>query len=134
MLHLASTLVLLLIGLGLVYRRHASAHLGCMLAAFFIDVFLVIYIESTRGAVEAVVTRGKGLVWFHAGVSVAVLLLYVAQLTLGWQLIAGRQLSAQPIHAGSMPLKSGSHRALHRNLGLLFCFLRLLNYGTAFLM
>ena len=135
MLHFASTLVLVLIGLGLYYRRQPGVHLRLMTSAFLIDLFLVIYIETTRGAVEAVVTRGKGLVWFHAGVSVAVLMLYVAQLTLGWQMLAKRQPAlavagtAPPVVPGGSP-----HRVLHRNLGITFCVLRLLNYVTAFML
>ena len=43
-----------------------------MIAAFATDVLLVLYIEITRHAVETVVTTVRPLIWFHAGISLAV--------------------------------------------------------------
>jgi hypothetical protein len=129
MLHAISTVVVVLIAVGLYFRRRPELHVKFMTAAFVTDLALVVWIEATRGAVETVVARPKPLVWFHAGVSVAVLVLYVVQLTLG------RRLLYAPAAAGPAAAPTGSgHRALHRNLGITFCVLRGLNYVTAFML
>ncbi|MCH8268460.1 MAG: hypothetical protein IH846_13160, partial [Acidobacteria bacterium] len=49
MLHIASTLVLVLIVAGLYNRRRPQWHLRFMLSAFVVDLMLVLYIEATRG-------------------------------------------------------------------------------------
>lgn len=117
MLHIASTLVLVLVVTGLLNRRRPNIHLKFMVAAFTVDLLLVLYIEFTRGAVERVASQVDSLLWFHAGVSLAVLLSYVAMIALGRQLLTG-QMTA---------------RATHRNLGIAFCVLRSLNYVTSFM-
>lgn len=116
-LHLISSAVLLLIAIGFRYRRDPAMHVRLMTAAFAVDLALVLYIEGTRQAVETVVTHTAPLVWFHAGVSTLVLALYVAQLTVGRRMLAGRSTS----------------RRLHIALGLTFCVARGLNYATAFI-
>ena len=113
MLHAASTGVLVLIAAGLWFRkRNPVAHLRLMLAALTADVVLVLYIEISRRAVEKVVTHVRPLLWFHAGVSVAVLVCYVLMIVLGRPMLAGRYET----------------RALHRNMGIAFVALRLVNY------
>ena len=89
MLHLISTLVLLLIIGGVYYRRRPHIHLRFMLAAFAIDFSLVLYIEATRHAVEKVVVHAGLLLWFHVVVSVAVLVAYLAQIQLGRRILGG---------------------------------------------
>lgn len=115
-LHLVSSLVLLLVIAGLMNRRHTTRHIRIMTAAFLLDLGLVLYIEGTRQAVETVVAHTSPLVWFHAGVSTLVLVLYVAQIALGRRMLAGRP----------------SPYRLHMVLGLTFCLCRGLNYATAF--
>lgn len=116
-LHAISTAVVVLIVLGVVNRRTPMLHQRLMTTAFLLDLALVLYIETTRHAVERVVGPAGPLVWFHAAVSTAVLGLYVAQLRLGRQLLAGRTAS----------------RRVHVALGLTFLLCRGLNYATAFL-
>lgn len=116
-LHAISTAVVALIVLGVVNRRTPVLHQRLMTTAFVLDLALVLYIETTRHAVERVVGPAGPLVWFHAAVSTAVLGLYVAQLRLGRQLLAGRTAS----------------RRVHVALGLTFLLCRGLNYATAFL-
>lgn len=116
-LHAISTAVVALIVLGVVNRRTPVLHQRLMTTAFVLDLALVLYIETTRHAVERVVGPAGPLVWFHAAVSTAVLGLYVAQLRLGRQLLAGRSAS----------------RRVHVALGLTFLLCRGLNYATAFL-
>lgn len=84
MLHLASSLVVVLLAVGLWFRhRRPRLHLRLMISAFVLDLLLVLYIEIFRHAVEKVVARVSPLLWFHAGVSVGVLLCYVAMILLG---------------------------------------------------
>jgi hypothetical protein len=115
-LHLVSSVVVLLIIAGVMNRRHTARHMRIMTAAFVLDLGLVLYIEGTRQAVETVVAHTSPLVWFHAGVSTLVLVLYVAQIALGRRMLAGRP----------------SPYRLHMVLGLTFCLCRGLNYATAF--
>src|SRR5690349_4616960 len=117
MLHAISTLVLLLITAGVYYRKETRTHLRLMLAAFVIDVSLVIYVEASRHAVAKVVQRAGLRLWFHVLVSVAVLVAYVAQIQLGRRILQGFVAS----------------RGLHIKLGLTFCTLRLLNYIASFM-
>lgn len=117
MLHIASTLVLVLIVAGLYHRRRPQWHLRFMLSAFVVDLMLVLYIEATRGAVEKVAGSVNSLLWFHAGISLAVLLCYLAMIGLGRKLLAGQTLP----------------RMAHRNLGIAFCLLRTSNYVTSYM-
>lgn len=116
--HLASTGVLLLIARGL-YLRHRNrvAHARAMLAAFCIDVLLVVYIEVARGAVETVAGSTDPIVLFHAAVSIVVLGLYVALVLLGRKVLHGEARLT----------------TAHRNCGMAFVVLRTANYVTAFL-
>ena len=116
-LHLLSTLVVLLVTAGVLSRGNTARHMRLMCAAFAVDLGLVLYIEGTRHAVEVVVATPRPLVWFHALVSTFVLCLYVAQITLGRRMLAGRV----------------SSRRVHMALGLTFLLCRSLNYATAFL-
>lgn len=120
MLHLLSTIVLLLIAAGVYYRKRTHLHLGLMTSAFVLDVVMVLWIELTRHAVEKTVNpehHTGALLWFHIAVSVGVLVAYVWQIELGRRLLRG--LAAT--------------RGLHIKLGATFCTLRLLNYVTSFL-
>ena len=116
-LHIVSTLVLALIVLGLLNRRRPQWHLPFMVSAFMVDFVLVLYIELTRGAVERVAGGTETLVWFHAGISTAVLACYVGMMVLGRRLL--RQQTA--------------FRNAHMKLGITFCVLRSLNYVTSFM-
>jgi uncharacterized membrane protein YozB (DUF420 family) len=118
MLHIASTAVLLLIATGLWFRkRRPELHFRMMIAAFACDVLLVLYIELTRHAVEIVARQIRPIIWFHAGVSLAVLVCYVLMILLGRPMLAGRYET----------------RMLHRCVGVTFVVLRSLNYVTSFM-
>jgi uncharacterized membrane protein YozB (DUF420 family) len=126
-------IVLVLIGLGLYYRRQPQRHLRFMTAAFVTDLGLVVWIEATRGAVETVVSGPKTMVWAHAGISLAVLILYVSQIVLGRQLLARQEMVLG--EAVTVPVHNGDRRrTLHLVLGLTFCVLRALNYVTALML
>lgn len=118
MLHAASTAVLALIACGLWYRKRDRVwHLRLMVTAFVADVLLVLYIEMTRHAVETVAAKVRPMIWFHAGVSLAVLLCYVAMILLGRPMLAGRYET----------------RKLHFAVGIAFVVLRSLNYVTSYM-
>jgi hypothetical protein len=115
-LHLISTFVLILIAGGLRFRRTPRLHLTFMVTAFVTDLALVVYIEATRHAVEKVAARVNAMLWFHAGVSLATLVCYCVLLYLGTGILKGASAS----------------KAVHRNVGMTFVALRLLNYVTSY--
>jgi len=118
LLHVLSTLVVIIVAAGFWLRKRRNAlHIRLMISAFLIDLCLVIYIEISRHAVQKVVTSTRPLVWFHAAVSVAVLATYVMMIQLGRGLLAGRPMA----------------RRWHRVLGMTFVVLRSLNYVTSYL-
>lgn len=117
-MHFLSTVVLLIIFTGLWFRkRKPQLHLRLMITAFTIDVLLVLYIEISRHAVEKVATHIQPLLWFHAGVSLAVLICYVVLILLGRPMLAGKFET----------------RTLHRTVGIAFVTLRVLNYVTSYM-
>ena len=115
-LHLASSFVLALIVVGTWFRRKSPRlHVGLMVAAFVVDLSLVVYIEATRLAIETVSTTPVSFVHLHALISTLVLVAYVAQLTLGWRVLTG----------------VGAARRVHATVGIAFVSLRSLNYLTS---
>ncbi|HEY9745214.1 MAG TPA: hypothetical protein V6C99_03235 [Oculatellaceae cyanobacterium] len=122
MLIVISTLVLVVIAIGLFFRHRPKVHIPCMLGAFCLDLGLVLYIELTRHALATVGEAiqkpiPQALLIFHVVVSLLVLILYLCQLRLGLGLL--KQPDAQ------------HKRILHRNLGISFVVLRLTNYITS---
>ena len=89
MLHALSTVVLALVAAGLLVRRRPALHLRLMIAAFVVDLSLVLYIEATRHAVETVAATSSAFILFHATVSLLVLAAYVTQFALGRRVLAG---------------------------------------------
>ena len=112
---LVSCLALALIALGVANRRRPAMHWRLMLAAFAIDVGMVLYLEGSRSAVERAATSIHPVIWVHAGISLGVLALWVAMLRLGWLMLHG-----QP-----------ARRHTHRLLATVFLVLRLANLGTS---
>jgi hypothetical protein len=117
MLHVISTFVLLLIAAGVRFRKNTRLHLGLMMAAFVVDISLVAYIEYKRHAIHQATHSPGPLLAFHIVVSLAVVVMYLVQMQLGRRVLAG-------IHAS---------KGLHIRLGITFCALRLINYGTSFM-
>jgi hypothetical protein len=118
MLHLISTLVLVIVAVGFWLRRRRNAiHIRLMISAFLIDLCLLVYIEYSRQAVQKVVASTRPVVWFHATVSVVVLLCYVSMIHLGRGVLAGNPTA----------------RKRHQRLGIVFVILRSLNYITSYL-
>jgi hypothetical protein len=118
MLHVISTLVLMIVAVGFWLRRRRNAiHIRLMILAFFIDLFLLLYIEYSRHAVQKVAVSARPVVWFHAAVSVMVLLCYAAMIQLGRGVLAGHSTA----------------RKRHQMLAIVFVVLRSLNYVTSYL-
>jgi len=118
MLHVISTLVLVIVAVGFWLRKRQNAvHIRLMISAFLIDLLLVLYIEISRHAVQKVVASTRPLVWFHAAVSVMVLICYVVMIQLGRGVLADHPKA----------------REWHRMLGMTFVVLRGLNYITSYL-
>jgi len=118
MLHLLSTIVVAIIAVGFWLRKRKNpVHIRLMFVAFVVDLFLVLYIEMSRNAVQKVVASTHPLVWFHAAVSVLVLICYVVMIQLGRSLLAGKSTA----------------RNWHRTLGMTFLVLRGVNYVTSFM-
>ena len=83
-LKLISAFVCVLIVVGLLVRRHKTAHISLMVSAFVIDLGLVLYLELARGVVESVPGREMSpLLVFHLVLSTIVLGLYVGQIVTG---------------------------------------------------
>jgi uncharacterized membrane protein YozB (DUF420 family) len=117
-----STLVLVILALGLWKRHEKNWHIPLMSLAFLMDLALVFWIELSRQAVEKVLgqvptayTQESSFVLFHAGVSLLTLLLYVGLIFTGKKLL----------HAPE---------PRHRLLAAGFVLCRLTNYVTSFWM
>ena len=118
MLHLISTLVVVIIAVGFWLRRRRNAiHIRLMISAFLIDLCLLVYIEYSRQALQKVEASTRPVVWFHAAVSVVVLLCYLSMIHLGRGVLAGNPTA----------------RKRHQILGIVFVIVRSLNYITSYL-
>jgi uncharacterized membrane protein YozB (DUF420 family) len=121
MLIAVSTCVLVLIALGLKFRKQPKRHIQFMAAAFLLDLILLLYIETTRHAIATVgksiqAPASQELLFFHVTVSTITLLLYILQLSTGIMLF--RKRAVNPV--------------LHRGGAVLFLICRLSNYVTSF--
>jgi hypothetical protein len=127
--------VVILIAAGIYNRRRRSLHMSMMITAFVVDLALVLYIELTRKAVATVVGGVRPFLWFHAGVSVITLVLYVVMITLGRKLYVSSALAGAVGGGGSVVFDSAARvRYWHRNLGIAFCVVRGLNYITSLML
>ncbi len=86
-------------------------------SAFAVDMALILYIEITREAVERLSDEVHPLLWFHVGLSLAVVLSYIRMILLGRRMLRREE----------------SVRGVHRKLALTFCVLRTVNYVTSFM-
>jgi hypothetical protein len=111
-----STLVLVLIFIGLWKRKVNRIHIPAMLAAFVIDLGMVLWLELNRLAVEQVIEGVSGLLAFHVTVSIIVMLLYIALIISGYKIWKGERALFN----------------LHRYMAAIFIIGRLINYVTAF--
>ncbi len=114
--HGASFLAIVLVAAAILQRYRFRRHVAFILAAFAVDLGLVLAIELNRNAVKTVVAGGAAVLYVHVTLAVFVLALYVHQIWCGWAL-----------HRG------GKRRRSHRAGALAFVVCRLLVFATAFL-
>jgi hypothetical protein len=122
MVGLISTLVLIIIVVGLKYRRLPKVHVPCMSLAFVLDIALLLYVEWSAHAIDTFTkeftqpTHG-GLLFFHVAVSLLMVILYIALIISGKQILKGDY----------------ARRIPHRNMAGIFLICRLANYITSFM-
>lgn len=121
MFKILSPISVILIALGLVFRRDNSKHIPLMLSAFTVDFILLIWIEFANHAVEKVVdevqsTSMNGFTIFHASISTVVLVLYGLLIYTGTKVLKDREKVIK----------------LHKILAYLFIIFKLTNFITAF--
>lgn len=117
MFYIGSSVVLLILAIGIWQRRNRKVHIPLMISAFTLDVLLVLIIEIQRHAVEKLVAQELSpFTMFHAGISLLVLLLYGAMGYTGYQLAKN----------------NAPFRPWHRSFSIAFVGLRLTNYVTSF--
>jgi hypothetical protein len=114
--HGLSAVAIALVAAAILNRRHPRRHVPLVLAAFALDLLLVLFIELNRGAVESVLEGGSWILYVHVALAVSVLALYVHQIWCGWSLV-----------------KRGERRRSHRTGAILFVVCRVLVFATAFL-
>jgi cytochrome b561 len=114
-----SALILLMLFVGVYFRRQTKRHVKIMTSAIVWDILLVLQIELNRGAIAKAVevTQNKWLLNFHVSLAVTCVLCY------GVMFFTGRQMLKQNF----------SWRSWHKNFGLLTLFLRVATFVTSFL-
>lgn len=118
-----STLVILIVFIGLLYRHNKKIHIPLMSAAFAIDLTLVLIIELQRKAIENVLVNHSLFVWFHVIISVLVLVFYTILANTGAKMAKVIRID------GETKLVK-----IHKFSAMIFVILRLTNYVTSFSM
>ncbi len=113
-----STVIVIIMFVGLYWRRNRKKHVPAMLTVIIWDILLVLQIELNRGAVAKAVkvVSNRMILNIHVGLALSTVLIYFAML-----------------YTGGKVLKNNlSYRKKHKWLGLLTVTLRLLTYMTSF--
>ena len=76
-------MVVLILFAGFLLRNRRRIHIPLMIAAFTIDLGLVLTIELNRGAIKKAISGPSPLILFHVLMSLTALVSYVAMATLG---------------------------------------------------
>jgi hypothetical protein len=97
MFHTISTLVVVLLIVGVSVRRNRRIHVPIMIAAFAADLASVVAIELSRGAIKKAISAPPPLLVFHLTVSVTALAFYVVMFVLGERVRIGAT-HLQPWH------------------------------------
>lgn len=114
MLKFFSLIVIILIFIGLVFRRQKQKHVAIMMSAFTIDILMVLYIELTRQAINTSLHPPHPFIVFHVVISVLAVCLYFGQLVTGFQM-----------------LKTGILKPSHKKMAIAFVVLRVGNWVTS---
>ena len=112
-----STIIVLLMILGILKRKNRKFHVRTMSTVIIWDIVLILQIELSRDAVYKAVTvnDNSNILNFHVSLAISTVLLYFAM-----------------IYTGRKFLKDPSMRPLHGRLGRTAFALRLLTYITSF--
>lgn len=113
-----SSIILLLIYVGLYYRKNRKKHVPIMLTAIIWDILLILQIELTRGAIEKAskVVTNPLLLNFHVSIAVGSVLCYFALIFTGNKLLKGNK----------------NFIKFHKPVGLVAVTLRTLTYITSY--
>jgi len=114
-----STLILLLLWVGVINKKNRGLHVKLMSIGIIWDILLVLQIELTRGAIAKAskVVTNEWLLNFHVTIAVSTVVLYGFMVYFGRKLLKG----------------DNSVRAKHKLLGIITITLRTLTYITSFL-
>lgn len=114
-----STLILILIYIGLYYRQFPTRHVKIMATAIVWDLLLVLQIELTRGAVAKAskAMTNPMLLNFHVAIAVSTVLLYFALIYTGRKMLA----------------KDYGVKKVHKFLGMTAVTCRTVTYITSYL-
>ncbi len=88
--------VCLILLIGILNRRRRGIHMPLMLAAFCVDLGMVLYIEIKRHVIEELPSRMTPFLAVHVTFSVAVLVLYVVMLVSGINNARNRRSRVHP--------------------------------------
>src|SRR6266851_375491 len=114
---LSSLVVLILLG-GFLLRNRRPIHIPLMIAAFTIDLGLVLAIELDRGAIRKATSGPSPLLLFHVLMSVIALLSYIAMGALGNAVRKGGE-QWRPWHKRVAWVFGGSRAANYVTSGML---------------
>lgn len=116
---LQSTIIVLLLLLGIYYRKKRKTHVRIMSLVIGWDLLLILQIELSRHAIEKAseaMTATPGILVVHICFALSTVLLYFAMIYTGRRLLKGQ-----------IEIKS-----LHQLLGWSTLIMRLLTYATSF--
>ena len=113
-----SSLILLLLFIGVYFRRQRPRHVRIMTSAIVWDIILVLQIELNRGAIAKAVqvTQNKWLLNVHVSLAVSCVLLYFVMFYTGTKLLKNKNI----------------YRPRHKLLGMITLILRILTFATSF--
>lgn len=113
-----SSLILVLLFVGLYFKRDRARHVKIMYTAIAWDILLVLQIEFTRSAIAKAskVIQNTAILNIHVALALTTVVLYFGLIYLGRKMLRGEHVN----------------RALHKNLGLMTVLLRILVFVTSF--
>jgi uncharacterized membrane protein YozB (DUF420 family) len=114
--HLVSGLAYVLIIIGMFSIKHRKRHRALMLAAFTIDMSLVLFLELTRDATGQALEFPNGMLGFHISMSILTVILYFVLIPMGFKM-----------YKGNLEIKK-----IFRPLAYIFLLSRTLNFITSF--
>ncbi|PCI31386.1 MAG: hypothetical protein COB53_13300 [Elusimicrobia bacterium] len=115
-LHHVTTVVLVLLAIGLMLRRDSKWHPRFMFTAFSLDFFVFIYLEVTSFIIETAISVPRPILIFHAVAAFGVLICYFLLIYLGNRILSGDY----------------SKLVNHKTVAYVFVPLRVVTYVTSY--